>query len=330
LARRDRQRDLSGRREPFRLVPRRLADSWGRRRAVVLYRAGGIVACGLPRTLTIWVARLGGVVCAVTLSKRRAVLSSNLRRVLGPSAGDRELKKSARQGFISYGWYWAESLRLEATTPEELEACVSFEGLEHLERALEQGRGVVFAVPHLGNFDVGAARMAAIGYPLTVVVEPVEPPELFEWFCRLRQRGGMRTVPLGPTVTSTVIEVLRANGLVALVCDRDLGGRGVEVELFGAPTTLPGGPATLALRTGAALLPAAAYDEPGGRHRVVIRPPVDTSRQGSVERDVGRITRGLACELERIIRVAPEQWHVFQPCWPRTEPLVEAYHLVSR
>jgi KDO2-lipid IV(A) lauroyltransferase len=265
------------------------------------------------------VARVGGVVCAIALTKRRAVLCANLRRVLGPSATDRELKRAARQAFISYGWYWAESLRLEATTPEELAACVSFEGLEHLERAREQGRGVVFAVPHLGNFDVGAARMAAIGHPLTVVVEPLEPPELFEWFCRLRQRGGMRTVPLGPAVTSTVIEVLRANGLVALVCDRDLGGRGVEVELFGAPTTLPGGPATLALRTGAALLPAAAYDEPGGRHRVVIRPPLDTSRRGTVEQDVGRITRQMACELERIIRMAPEQWHVFQPCWPQPE-----------
>jgi KDO2-lipid IV(A) lauroyltransferase len=274
------------------------------------------VACGLPRTLTIWVARLGGVVCAIALPKRRAVLCGNLRRVLGPGASERELRRAARRAFISYGWYWAESLRLEATTPKELENCVSFEGLEHLERAQKQGRGIVFAVPHLGNFDVGAARMAAIGHPLTVVVEPVEPPELFEWFCRLRRSGGMRTVPLGPSVTSTVIEVLRANGLVALVCDRDLGGRGVDVTLFGAPTTLPGGPATLALRTGAALLPAAAFDEPGRKHRVVIRPPLETDRRGTVEQDVGRITRQMACELEQIIRTAPEQWHVFQPCWP--------------
>lgn len=281
------------------------------------------MACGLPRTLTMWVARLGGVVCAVVLPRRRAVLCGNLRRVLGPGASERELRRAVQRAFISYGWYWAESLRLEATTPEELEECVFFEGLEHLERAQGQGRGIVFAVPHLGNFDVGAARMAAIGHPLTVVVEPVEPPELFEWFCRLRRSGGMRTVPLGPSVTSTVIEVLRANGLVALVCDRDLGGRGVEVTLFGAPTTLPGGPATLALRTGAALLPAAAFDEPGRRHRVVIRPPLETDRRGTVEQDVGRITRQMACELEQIIRTAPEQWHVFQPWWPReTEPEV--------
>lgn len=283
------------------------------------------MACGLPRTLTMWVARLGGVVCATALSKRRAVLCGNLRRALGPGASERQLRRAARRAFISYGWYWAECLRLEATTPGELEDCVSFEGLEHLERALEEGRGVVFAVPHLGNFDVGAARMAAIGYPLTVVVEPLEPPELFEWFCQLRRSAGMRTVPLGPSVTSTVIEVLRANGLVALVCDRDLGGRGVEVELFDAPTTLPGGPATLALRTGAALLPAAAFDEPGRRHRVVIRPPLETARRGTVEQDVTRITRQMACELERIIRAAPEQWHVFQPCWPRpAEPEVGA------
>lgn len=277
------------------------------------------MACSLPRSLTIWVARLGGVVCAATLSKRRAVLSGNLRRVLGPDASHRELERAARRAFVSYGWYWAESLRLQATTSSELEDCVSFEGLERLDQALARGRGIVFAVPHVGNFEVGAARMAAVGRPLTVVVEPQEPPELFDWFCRVRRSGGMRTVPLGPGVTSTLVEVLRSNGLVALVCDRDLGGRGIEVELFGAPTTLPGGPATLALRTGAALLPAAAYDEPGGRHRVVFGHPLDTSRQGTVEQDVHRVTRQMACELERMIRAAPEQWHVFQPCWPQLE-----------
>jgi lauroyl/myristoyl acyltransferase len=250
------------------------------------------------------------------LGRRKAVLSFNLRHVLGQATSARELRRAVRGGFISYGWYWAETLRLQATTPAELESSVSIQGLEHLERALARGRGAVFAVPHLGNFEVGAARMAAIGHPLTVVVEPLDPPELFEWFCSVRRAGGMRTIPLGPNATAQVIDVLRANGAVALVCDRDLGGRGVAVELFGAPTTLPGGPATLALRTGAALLPAAAYDEPGGRHRVVIRPPVETSRQGRVDEDVARITRQTACELEEIIRAAPEQWHVFVPCWP--------------
>jgi KDO2-lipid IV(A) lauroyltransferase len=103
---------------------------------------------------------------------------------------------------------------------------------------------------------------------------------------------------------------------VALLSDRDIQGTGVEVEFFGERTTLPSGPATLALRTGAPLIPVAVYfRNPTGYHGVV-RPPLEVVRQGSLREDVGRITQTLAHELETLIRRAPEQWHLLQPNWP--------------
>ncbi len=193
---------------------------------------------------------------------------------------------------------------------------MSYEGLEHLDHALAGGSGAIMATPHLGGWDPGGAWFTQRGYPLTVVVEPLEPPEVFEWFADFRRSIGMEIVPLGPGAGTALIRALKANRPIALVSDRDIQGGGVEVEFFGETTTLPSGPATLALRTGAPLLPVAVYfRNPEGYHGVV-RPPLVVERQASLREDVTRITQALAGELEMFIRRAPEQWHLLQPNWP--------------
>ena len=102
----------------------------------------------------------------------------------------------------------------------------------------------------------------------------------------------------------------------ACLCDRDLHGDGVPVEFFGEETTLPAGPVTLALRTGAPLLPTAVYFQGSEGHLGVIRPPLALERQGRLRADVARGTQQLAGALEELIRAAPEQWHLMQPNWP--------------
>jgi phosphatidylinositol dimannoside acyltransferase len=177
------------------------------------------------------------------------------------------------------------------------------------------GRGVVIGTPHLGNWDLGAAWFAARGYRPTTVVEPIEPPALFEWFCSYRRALGLGIVPLGPDAGATLLKRLRAGEMVGLVCDRDLAGTGIEVEFFGERTTFPAGPATLALRAGAPLICGANYFA-GDGHRVVMRRPLDTSRQGTVKEDIGRITQAVAHDFEVLIGEAPDQWHMLQPNWP--------------
>jgi len=148
-----------------------------------------------------------------------------------------------------------------------------------------------------------------------VVVETLDPPEVFDWFVGLRRSFGMNVVALGPDAAAQVVRALKSNHIVCLLCDRDIGGGGVEVEFFGERTTLPAGPATLALRTGAPLLPTAAYFRGRGHHGVV-GPPVPAERQEGLRADVTRITQLLAHELEALIKAAPEQWHLMQPNWP--------------
>jgi KDO2-lipid IV(A) lauroyltransferase len=158
--------------------------------------------------------------------------------------------------------------------------------------------------------------MADLRHRRLGVVVTIEPPELFEWFAELRRHVGLTVVPHGPAAGHAVLGALKRNELVGLVCDRDLARTGIEVEFFGEGTTLPGGPATLALRTGAPIVPTAIYfDGPSSRHAVLL-PALDTTRHGKLRDDVQRVTQDLATALEVLIRKAPEQWHLLQPNWP--------------
>jgi KDO2-lipid IV(A) lauroyltransferase len=253
---------------------------------------------------------------ARTMKNERLMVARHQQRVHGGPMSKWALDRRIRRTFASYARYWAESMRLPSVPAEELDRLMSYEGLEHLDGALAAGKGALLVSPHLGGWDPGAAWFTRHGYQLTAVVEPLEPPELFEWFAEFRRSIGMEIVPLGPSAGTAVVRALKAGRPVALISDRDIQGTGVEVEFFGERTTLPSGPATLALRTGAPMIPVAVYfREPEGYHGVV-RPPLVIERQGTLREDVTRITQTLAGELEHFIRRAPEQWHLLQPNWP--------------
>jgi KDO2-lipid IV(A) lauroyltransferase len=246
---------------------------------------------------------------------RRAQVERNLRRV-DPTLTGRDLGRLARQTFESYARYYEESFRLPGTSAAALDAGFTHEGYEHLDAALTAGHGAIMAMPHLGGWEWSGFWLTQVkGVPATVVVEQLEPTALFEWFVDLRRSFGFEVVALGPDAGVATARALKANHVLGLLCDRDLTGTGPEVEFFGERTTLPGGPATLALRSGAPLLPTAIYFDGPRRHGLVL-PALDTTRQGKLRDDVQRVTQDLAHALEGLIRRAPEQWHLLQPNWP--------------
>jgi phosphatidylinositol dimannoside acyltransferase len=287
------------------------------------FLAGAAVAGALPTGMVRRLAGLTGVAAGAIPSSgmavRRDLVARHLRRVCGPSLNGRALRAGVDQAFASYARYWAESLRLPRLDFAEVDAGMSWEGVFHLEDALQTGRGAILAMPHLGGWEWAGLWLTLQGYPVTAVVEALQPPELFDWFVGFRRSLGMNIVAVGPDAGTAVLSALRANHIVCLLCDRNVGGTpGVQVEFFGEQTGLPGGPATLALRTGARILPSAAYfsDRHGG-HLGLVRAPLDTSRAGGgMRQDVLRVTQALAGELEYLIRRAPTQWHLMQPNWP--------------
>lgn len=286
------------------------------RLAYPAYRVAERLAIALPDVAVPWAAVVGASVAAVVMPGRRRMVARHLRRVRGPELRGRALRRSVWRVFRSYAAYWLDTFRVSRLDRDELDARVRVDGREHLDHALDAGAGVVIATPHFGSWDLAGAWGAAQGYPLVVVVERLEPPALLEWFCAARRRLGMEVIVRGPDVMDRLEEALRKNRVVVLVCDRDLSGRGVEVELFGERTTLPVGPGRLARRCGAAVVPVAVYDLEGDRIRAVVRPPIPLERSDDESHDIGVITQRLASELEGLIRSAPEQWHLMQPNWP--------------
>lgn len=280
------------------------------------YRGGSRLAGVLPAQAATWAERPVGAALALALRSRRWLVERHLQRVHGGALAPAALRRAAQGAFDSYARYWIESFRLPVLPGEEIDAGMWAEGLTYLDAALDRGNGAILALPHLGGWDFGGAWLVRRGYSLTVVVEPVQPPELLAWFTNLRSGMGLRVIPLGPQAGSAVLAALRANEVVALLCDRDIGGGGVKVDFFGEPTTLPAGPLTLALRAQAAVLPTAVYFDGRQGHKGEIRPPLQTGRTGKLRVDVARLTQDLAGELESLIRAAPEQWHLLQPNWP--------------
>lgn len=292
------------------------------------YQVGSVAARLVPLWLGERVATLAGPALARLMPTKAAMVRRHQARALRwnastvaattqPPIDEQAVRRATAQAFSSYARYWIESFRLPALNPQTLDRGIDVPAYHHVEEALERGNGVILALPHLGGWEWAGFWMATVNrLPITVVVEPLDPPELFEWFVRFRERLGMRVVPLGPAAGREVLGALSRNEIVCLLCDRDLSGDGIEVSFGDERTTLPAGPALLALRSGAALLPTAVYFRPGGRHLGTVRPPLDAARHGRLRDDVTNVTQRLADELAALIAAEPHQWHLFGPNWP--------------
>ncbi len=275
----------------------------------------------LPEPVAMGVGSAVGDVLFTVRGEQRRMVSNNLRRVLDARSTDQEIIDLwARRSFRAYARYWVEGARLGRTSATEVEQRTFVDGLGYLVEGMAAGNGVIMALPHVGSWEYGGAFLATQGLPMTSVAERIEPPELFEFFVKERAAMGLTIVPLDQSSGRSIMGTLRAGGLVGLLSDRDVAGNGIEVEFFGETTTMPGGPATLALRSGARLVTGAVYSGPGPDHRAIVEPPLDTTRYGSLRQDVARLTQQIATRFEGLIRRAPEQWHVFQPLWLADRP----------
>lgn len=282
--------------------------------AYLAMRLGTGVVGLLPFGVAIALGRVAGRVFAAFDTGRRAMVRRHARRLgVRPEAVDAHV----REVFAGYGRYWAEALWIRPRRRPFVDARTSDEGLHYIEQARDAGHGMVLALPHMGNWEYAATVGTRIGIEVVAVAENLRNRRIREWFMRLRTSMDIGIVLA--TGSGEVIRKLEAviarNGAVALLCDRDLKGKGIPVEFLGENTTLPAGPASLAIRTGAPLLPVATYFD-GAGHHVVVRPPIDVPLSGDRTERLRHVTQALAKELESLILAAPAQWHLLQPNWP--------------
>ena len=245
---------------------------------------------------------------------RRRMAQRHMRRVLGDDA---DVARAARAVMMSYGRYWTEAFWARPRRVMEMRGRTQVEGLDLAIAAHDAGTGMIFALPHVGNWEAAAPVAVLEGIPIVAVAERLPNQRITGWFTAMRALFGIEIIlATGRTEVMRQLEAMLAeNKAIALLSDRDLKGKGVEVEFFGEQTTLPPGPATLAVRTGAPLFPVATYFE-GKGHRVVITSPIPVPEEGTRAEKVQAMTQELAHRMEKLISEAPQQWHLVVPNWP--------------
>jgi KDO2-lipid IV(A) lauroyltransferase len=235
------------------------------------------------------------------------------------------VRRVARASLVNYCRYLADFVRFPALSPQQLLArCHGEESFAALDRVLQRGKGAIIVCMHFGNWDLGAGAAAARGYPLTVVAESFRDPRLDALIVGARERLGMQVIAMekaGPSL----FRALRQNGLLALLIDRPVPGEGVSVDFFGEPIEVPAGPARLALRTGAAVVPTAFVRKDAARDDVhtLTDFTISFAPSGDETRDIRDLTQAIVSAHERFIRSHPDQWYMFREMWhaPRSEPI---------
>jgi KDO2-lipid IV(A) lauroyltransferase len=285
--------------------------------ADVVYAAGWAVMRGMPERLAR--RQFDAIADAYWVRSGPSVvtLHQNLARIV-PDASERELRLLTREGVRSYMRYWCEVFQLPSMSTTDVVARMSCTDEWRIRDAVAAGKGMILALPHMGNWDHAGAWLAGTGVAFTTVAERIRPESLFNRFVTFRESLGMEVVPLtgGERAPFELLaERLRSGGTLCLLADRDLTSTGIGVEFFGSGARMPAGPAALAYDTGAALLPV-TLTFPDRRHwGLRVHEQIAVPAEGSREDKVRAMTQHMADAFADAIAAHPQDWHMLQRVW---------------
>jgi KDO2-lipid IV(A) lauroyltransferase len=225
---------------------------------------------------------------------------------------DRVARQSVRNFFLDMPEI-GHALRIDR---QRFRGEITVSGLEHLDGALAKGKGVIGLGAHLGNFCLVGARLAAEGYPVSVLVKPPRNLRLAALMDDYRQKLGQKTVRARPRLQATreLIRLLRDNEIAVVIAD-EFRSNGIPTRFFGHPVAARRGPVTLALRTGAAVVPVYMFRQPDGRLALMIEPELSLTTSGRLTEDIRSNTVLVTAWLEQVVRAHPEQWNWMAVRW---------------
>lgn len=287
--------------------------------AVGAYRSLSAVLARLPTALSLPPARALFVAAYAAWPPKRRIVLDNASHVLGLPVEDPAVRRLARAIYREYARFVVELMRLPSLPEDEPQRLMRMEG-DHggdsfisLYRQLRaEGRGMIVVSGHVGSIDILAGAFGSRGLPTYGVADDSAYPELFQLLNAERARWGIGVIPWRNL--REMFRVLRRCGILGLVVDWGYRAGDVPVVLFGSPTTLPAGPAVLAGKTRAPIVPAVGRRGPDGRYRATHWDPIEVADTSPAE--IARATQAVADALEEIIGTDPEQWYSFKPMWP--------------
>jgi len=240
-------------------------------------------------------------------------MRSNYTRIR-PELNAQELNELVNQGMRSYLRYWIDTFRFPSWSKERILNTVTISNENFLRQPLSEGRGLIVALPHAGNWDHAGAYFCATGAPLVTVAEHLEPEKLFRKFLAYREAMGMEVLDFNSRVIATLAQRLRAGRLIALVADRDLSQSGINVDFAGFPSRMPAGPALLSIQTGAPLITAFVEYSDNGIH-INFESEIHIPAQGTSVEKANAMTQIMADRFATHIKRKTEDWHMLQRIW---------------
>ena len=277
---------------------------------------GAALTCWLPRKLCYRFARAAADGYSARAPRDWEAVKANLVAVMGSSDVSPE---QVREVFRSFAMYLVDFFRFGRLTKSSIHHLVRFEGLEHMEKALHQGKGIVGVTAHLGNYELAGAILSLLGMPVYAVVLTHQNQRVDRFFNRQRASVGVRSIPIQQMSRKKFLEaclaVLRKGSFLGLVADRDYFNRGIFLPMFGKTSRLPTGPAWFSVRTGAPVVPIFLVREPDGNFRMITEEALQIPEGTDGEQAVRKLTEEWSRVLARMIRRYPTQWYMFQEFW---------------
>jgi KDO2-lipid IV(A) lauroyltransferase len=299
-----------------RFTPRRLWERLVYMAYIALMRIVGLLP---PRPVEALFSTLAPLAYLLWPAKRR-IANSNAAVVLGVADPDGNplpgaetaVRARAIANYRSYGRFTAELLRLPSRRLEAIAAEVDLRETTLLDDFRARGQAAVFVGFHAGNNELGAASLGQKAYDVNVVADDTAFPEMYELLRKIRASWGVKVIDW--RAIREVFGVMRRGGILVLLSDWGWKPDGIPCQLFGRWTTLPSGPAVIAARGNAPIIPFFVRREAPGKFRILFGAPIDAGN-GSPAAQLAA-TQATASEMEQLIRSEPTQWNCFKPLWP--------------
>jgi len=274
----------------------------------------------LPNRLALRLGASGGrLICALD-GRHRRIVQQQLGMAF-PDWSTAQIRRTSWACYEHFGRSAAEFARLGRADRESILSGVTVEGREYLDRAVAEGRGVLFLTAHLGNWELMAVVCNLLGYRLYPVARPLDNPWLNRLIDRIRSRFGSTVISKKKeSAPRDLVQALRDGSCVGILLDQNMASYdGVFVNFFGRPACTAKGLALIARRTGAPVVPAFIAREADGRHHIMILAPVEFSQGRDVKADVITNTARCTAIIERMVRRYPDQWLWMHRRW-KTQP----------
>jgi KDO2-lipid IV(A) lauroyltransferase len=286
----------------------------------------GIIA-RLPRRLAYAIGVITSTLAFPLLARQRKALESNLHHVFPEMPGP-ALRKLAWRNWLNYCKAWIDFFKIPRMDRRHLAGLLTKVGVEHLDRAMAAGKGVIVVAPHMGSWELACASWAAAYGEIGVMVEQIEPRRLFEHVSAVRSRMGIRIIPLSRTGARDIMRMLKQHRMVVLAIDRDILRTGRPFRFFGRSARFPTGAVEIALKTGAPVLPAFCIRDHNDSYVAIGEAALFFTPSEDHDADVRAAMEQILATFERYIKSYPDQWHVLEPIWS-AKPVVPAVTIPS-